>query len=209
MGGRGAWSSSGGTYRPNPGGGGGGGGGGDADNTIGPRIPQTLSEALGERGKPMSPSRASAGTNPHYNAGYDAYSSNCQRCVLTYEARRRGYDVTALPTYSGDMLPYGGDYLKALSHPQTVDIGKSTRKLASQMKDFGEGSRAIVQVRKGRNGHVFIAENSRGKIVYIDPQTNKRYSSLSLSGISNARLTRIDNQQFTDYAKNAFTRQRV
>lgn len=157
----------------------------------------------------MSPAKASKGTNPHYSAEYDAYSSNCQRCVLTYEARRRGYDVTALPTYSGDLLPSGGDYLRALSNPEVVDVGKSTRRIEAQMAQYGSGSRAIVRVARGSNGHVFIAENQGGKVIYVDPQTNKRYSGLSLKKVSTAALVRIDNQQFTDYAKNAFTRQRV
>lgn len=205
MGGRGTWSASGGTFTPIP------GGSGDIkpETVIGPRVPQTLSEALGNQGSPMSPAEASKGTNPHYSQDYEAYSSNCQRCVLTYEARRRGYDVTALPTYSGDLLPYGRDYMKGLSNPKTIDLGKSKRKLESEMKSFGNGSRAIVHVSKGRNGHVFIAEQRNGKTVYIDPQTNSRYSNLSLSRVSSAQLTRIDNQQFTDYAKNAFTRQKV
>lgn len=206
MGGRGAWSSSGGEYEPNPAG---GGSGGEPENTIGPRIPATLKEALGEKGEPMSMMQASAGTNPHFNSSFEAYSSNCQRCVLTYEARRRGYDVTALPTYSGDMLPYGRDYLKGLSNPKTIEVGKSTRKITQEMKSYGDGSRAIIHVSKGRNGHVFIAENKGGKIHYIDPQTNERYTGLSLSKVTRAAVTRIDNQQFTEYAKNAFTRQKV
>lgn len=208
MGGRGTWSnSSGETYDVNPASG--GSGNGDADPVLGPRIPNTLAEALGPKGSPMSPQEASKGTNPHHNDAYEAYSSNCQRCVLTYEARRRGYDVTALPTYSGDLLPYGGDYLKALSNPVTVDVGKSVAKINSEMKQYGNGSRAIVRVWRGTNGHVFIVENRGGKISYIDPQTNEQYSKLSLSRVSGASITRLDNQQFTDYAKNAFTRQRV
>ena len=206
MGGRGSWSQSGGTYAPTPGG---GGGGGDPENVIGPRIPETLSEALGEPGPMMSMAKASEGANPHYSRSYDAYSSNCQRAVLTYEARRRGYDVTALPTYSGDMLPYNRDYLKALSNPKVVSVGTSVRKLESEMKRYGSGARAIVGISKGHNGHVFIAENSRGKIRYIDPQTNERYTGLSLRNASHATVTRIDNQSFTEYAKNAFTRQKV
>lgn len=123
MGGRGAWSQTAETYTPNPVGG--TGGGEDDDKVIGPRIPKTLSEALGEQGAPMSMAQASVGTNPHYNPSFDAYSSNCQRCVLTYEARRRGYDVTALPTYKGDLLPNNGDFLKGLSNPKIVGVGKS------------------------------------------------------------------------------------
>lgn len=207
MGGRGSWSSSGGTYEVNPGAS--GGGNGSPENVLGPRIPSSLSEALGAKGSPMSPMEASKGTNPHYDNGYDAYSSNCQRCVLTYEARRRGYDVTALPTYHGDMLPYSGDYLKSLSNPHTVGVGKSVKKIESEMRSYGSGSRAIIHVMRGNNGHVFMAENINGKISYIDPQTNKRYSNLNLSKVSYAGVTRTDNQQFTDYARNAFTRQKV
>lgn len=208
MGGRGSWSESSETYTPNPGGG--NGGGGEPENTLGPRIPETLAEALGERGRPMGMARASEGTNPHYDGSYDAYSSNCQRCVLAYEARRRGYDVTALPTYYGDLLPSGRDYLKALSNPEVVHVGKSVRRIEAQLKQYGPGSRSIIAVSKASGkGHVFIAENVGGKITYIDPQTNSRYSKLSLASVSSADVIRIDNQDFTEYARNAFTRQKV
>ena len=205
MGGRGSWSSSGETFMPSPG----GVGESDAETVIGPRVPSTLGEALGDRGAPMSMAQASKGTNPHYSANYSAYSSNCQRCVLTYEARRRGYDVTALPTYSGDLLPYSRDYMRALSNPKTVEVGKSVRRVESEMRGFGDGARAIIGVRRGNNGHVFIAENIGGRISYVDPQTNSRYTGLNLSHVSGASVTRIDNQGFTEYARNAFTRQKV
>ena len=206
MGGRGSWSASGGTYSPNPSN---GPRGDEQETVIGPRIPQTLAEALGSRGKAMSPAKASAGTNPHYSPDYGAYSANCQRCVLAYEARRRGYDVTALPTYSGDLMPWGSDYLKALSNPKPVNVGKSKKSLKSQMNAYGNGARAIVRVGKGSNGHAFIAENQNGKILYIDPQTNRRYSDINLSHVSRVQVVRIDDQQFTEYARNAFTRQKV
>lgn len=196
------------TYEVNPG----GSSGGIDDyywQGIGPTIPSTLKEALGEKGKPMSMAAASAGTNPHYSPFYDAYSSNCQRAVLAYEARRRGYDVTALPTYNGDMLTYGRDYMKALSNPNTVNTGKSVRKIEAQMKSYGDKSRAIITVSRSGNGHSFIAENHNGKISYIDPQTNEKYSGLSLSHVTDSSVMRVDNQKFTEYAKNAFTRQKV
>lgn len=206
MGGRGSWSSSGGTFEPRPMG---GNSNAEPEKVLGPRVPESLSEALGDKGKPMGMSRASAGTNPHYSPEFEAYKANCQRCVLAYEARRRGYDVTALPTYSGDLLPYSRDYLKALSNPKTVDTGKSVRKIQSQMKQYGSGSRAIIRVANGHDGHVFIAENIGGKISYVDPQTNERFSKLSLKYVSVSSVTRIDNQQFTEYARHAFTRQKV
>ena len=205
MGGRGSWSESSETYTPIPG----SGGKQDDESLLAPRVPATLAEALGQKGKPMSEAKASVGTNPHYDPNYNAYSSNCQRCVLTYEARRRGYDVTALPTYSTDLLPRNGDYLRALSNPKVVDVNKSVKKLNKEMQSYGDGARAIVRVAKNGEGHVFIAENKRGKIEFIDPQINGRYNKLSLSKVSRAQVVRIDNQQFTEYARNAFTRQKV
>lgn len=204
MGGRGSWSSSSEVFDVNPAS---GGGKVIPETVIGPRIPGSLAEALGEKGRPMGMARASEGTNPHNNKEFAAYDSNCQRCVLTYEARRRGYDVTALPTYSGDTMP--SDYLQCLSSPSPITTGKSVKKVEQTMKDFGAGSRAIVAAAKGRGGHVFIAENVGGKITYIDPQTNKRYSKLRFSHVTASQVIRIDNQQFTEYARNAFTTQRV
>ena len=43
-------------------------------------------------------------TNPNYNGDYKEFSENCQRVVVAYEARRRGYDVQAQPTFKGDEL---------------------------------------------------------------------------------------------------------
>lgn len=205
MGGRGSWSASAETYNVVPG----GGGKGDDWWGIGPAVPSTLEDALGAKGKPMSQAAASAGTNPHYNGSYEAYSSNCQRAVLAYEARRRGYDVTALPTYNGDMLPYGSDYMRALSNPKIVSTGKSVKKIEAQMRSYGNGSRAIIVVAKGNKGHAFIAEYHSGKVSYIDPQTNKKYNKISLKNVSSSTVTRVDDQKFTEYAKNAFTRQKV
>ena len=47
-------------------------------------------------------------TNPLYNTGDACYRNNCQRCVVAYEARRRGYDVHAKPYLFqlADSLPY-------------------------------------------------------------------------------------------------------
>ena len=51
------------------------------------------------RGDPMSEERANKGNaNPNFYVGNgDEYRRNCQTCVVAYELRRRGYDVSALP----------------------------------------------------------------------------------------------------------------
>lgn len=41
--------------------------------------------------------------NPNFNKG-GGYRTNCQSCVVTYEMRRRGYNVQTLPNNDGSML---------------------------------------------------------------------------------------------------------
>lgn len=47
-------------------------------------------------------------TNPGFSTHTYEYMENCQRCVVAYEARRRGYNVVAKPRIlsSTDPLPY-------------------------------------------------------------------------------------------------------
>ncbi len=126
-------------------------------------------------------------TNPNFKQGNE-YQINCQRSVTTYEARRRGIDVEALPNYGGDgfgvmmrpdgeLNPYG--WTSAYKNPKAVYCGAKDgpgtgQKVTSQLEDWGDGARAIVRVQwqGGRTGHVFIAENVNGEIRFIDPQTN-------------------------------------
>ena len=72
---------------------------GNVGNQIG-----TLKDALGTRGNPKSMASAMLDSNPNYNGDYKEFSQNCQRVVVAYEARRRGYDVEAQPTFKGDNL---------------------------------------------------------------------------------------------------------
>ncbi len=56
------------------------------------------------RGKPMSFREAdNFKVNPKYGTA-PGYAINCQSCVVTFEARLRGYDVYTLPNTSGSML---------------------------------------------------------------------------------------------------------
>lgn len=64
--------------------------------------PPTLKEALGKKGRAKSINNAYKNANPGYDPRKifgDEYSINCQRCVVAYEARRRGYDVVAQPNF--------------------------------------------------------------------------------------------------------------
>ena len=196
---------------------------------LGPMVPQTLKDALGAKGSPIPIADAIVKTNPHFNRSFREYSENCQRCVVAYEMRRRGYDVTALPTYAGDTLPrvahvssdgkiYGrwkGAFRDA--KPVNVGVPGNNKKAESgvigniekQMKSFGPGSRGVVQIfYRGGGGHVFNVENSGGRIVYAEAQSGmvKNISkTMNHVDTGTVNLVRTDNLHISERAKNFVT----
>ena len=121
--------------------------------------------------------------NPYYATHTLAYTENCQRCVVAYEVRRRGYFTLAKPYLGGraDLLPYmdAQQGWPAVFQGQTAaNCGALTQKQAQenverQMHLFGNHSRAIVKVNwlHRIRGHLFVAENIDDAIYFVDPQT--------------------------------------
>lgn len=134
-------------------------------------------------------------TNPNYSPNTE-WSVNCQRCVPTYEMRRRGYDVTAYPKSDPN------DYL--CRHPFEVweapDVvhtsGTGQQTIVDKMTEWGDGSRAqVVVVWRGvPSGHTFIAENDHGVVRFIDPQTGDEDVSRYFNRVENnhTMFCRID-----------------
>ena len=201
-------------------------GGGNANkepfsNTgVGMRELPTLKSALGTKSAAKSMDDATMNSNPYYDGRYREFSENCQRAVIAYEARRRGYDVTAQPTFEGDILPTtahigpngerNARWMGAFQGARPINVGKSTAKatqkaVEDQMKQYGNGSRAILQVAwKGTGGHVINVENRNGRIYYNDAQVHGRYNGSALfnaikTGATN--LVRVDNLKFSERAK--------
>ena len=60
-----------------------GGGKGNAENfqkdALGTKVPATLNEALGSKGKSITVSSSYEKANPYFSREYDEYSANCQR----------------------------------------------------------------------------------------------------------------------------------
>ena len=156
-------------------------------------------------------------TNPNYQDSkkrHDkAYTHNCQRCVNAYEARRRGYDVTAAARKaSGDTLPYmnhdrgwanvyknGKAYLIPCHSNSAAGVLK---KVTEQVTGWGDGARGIVRVqwRGGSGGHVFITENQGGTVRFMDPQTGDMDVSqyFKLAKVNQTYVLRTDNKEFSD-----------
>lgn len=201
-----------------------------ADNTpwsggLGFQQHDTLREALGTRGEPKSMGDAMIGSNPNYSGDYREFSHNCQRVVVAYEARRRGYDVSAQPTYNGDTLnqiAYNDDkagvsrgrWMGAFQNAKPQNVSAKTESgvmnnIDSQMKNYGDGSRGVVQIfYKNGGGHVFNVERKNGKTQYIEAQTGKvKNFKKTLENVKTDRvaLVRTDNLKFSDRAKQFVT----
>lgn len=185
--------------------------------------PKSLKEALGKKGKSKTIGDAVMGANPYYDPTYTyaEFTENCNRCVVAYEARRRGYDVVAQPTYQGDtfgqrvIAPNGtinarwqgsfqGAKTQMIKGNTTADIVKN---IDNTMKEYGNGSRGIIGVTwKAGGGHVFNVERANGKTYYVDAQVGKRYTPMQIMSEvvpGSVRLVRTDNLKFSDRAKNA------
>lgn len=154
--------------------------------------------------------------NPHYATRAPAYTENCQRCVVAYEVRRRGYFALAKPYLGGkaDLLPFmdAQQGWPAVFQGQTAaNCGALTQKQAQenvehQMHLFGNHSRAIVKVSwlHRIKGHLFMAENIDDAIYFVDPQTGdddvSRYfqhiepNRVVIMRTDCARLTRLAQQ---------------
>ena len=185
----------------------------------------TLKEALGERGAPKTMGDAMIETNPYYNGDYHEYSENCQRVVVAYEARRRGYDVTAQPTYPGDTLNQvayvdnasgisRGRWMGAFQNAKPVNVSATNsdaviNNIETKMAGYGNGSRGVVQLfYKGGGGHVFNVEQKNGKTHFVEAQTGviKNLSYLkTVMRPERVALVRTDNLKFSDRAKNFVT----
>lgn len=195
-------------------GGGGSSGSGRLDQQ--PGLSKTLEEALGAKGRPMSTDKAVLGANPFHSLGRE-YQENCQRCVIATEARFRGYNVVALPTFDGDKMPFGDNYANNFKNAKVNNIGRTTANetkniIEKQMKEYGDGSRAIIAVQwKGRNasGHVMNVVQRNGKTHVYDGQTGKQYKLsdvLNVSRTKNTQLVRVDNLEFSNQAREAVRR---
>ncbi len=111
--------------------------------------------------------------NPNYALGRE-WRVNCQRCVPTYEMRKRGYDVTTLPKpREAGITDLACSPFSVWKNPDVISCrGNGMEDIEKKMQEWGDGTRAqVVVVWKNTNvGHTFVAERVNGKTVYIDPQ---------------------------------------
>lgn len=169
---------------------------------------------------PDSIAEALSATNPRYGTGW-RWSNNCQRCVVAYEMRRRGFDVEALPFLGSEdkaQYTFGSKGWPRFFGKKPTDlvalIGTSERyqveSIDRLMSQYGDGSRAVIWVswKKADDAnrreedddsdvtlrHVFIAERVNGRTLFVDPQTGSDdcRSYFAEVDLSESYLLRID-----------------
>ena len=139
--------------------------------------------------------------NPNFGTGSE-WEVNCQRCVPAYEARLRGYDVTAKPA---DSNRNGYRMWKdGLADRERCRGGRSFKAdFERRTAHDPEGARYLLRIR-WRGGdpddaHFFMARKTSGGMVYEDPQNPLRHASRFFdraARVGNYCL-RIDNREFT------------
>ncbi len=122
-------------------------------------------------------------TNPNYSLGTTEYKENCQRCVQTYELRRRGYNVIAKArdiSRTDDPICWGVECFAQPKPGQSFKDAafdmftwnKNQTDVRRELKAAPDNSTYVIYCAWNSGGaHVFIATKKRGKVRYIDPQS--------------------------------------
>lgn len=151
-----------------------------------------------------------AKTNPAFKSKHPAYRKNCQRCVATYEMRRRGYDVIAkgavvneegsLSTedplyYKWDRIFSGTRFFRCKGEDGGMED------IITKMGTWGDGAVAEIYIKRSEaEAHVFIAERVNGTVRFVDPQTGSTDCSYDFTNAINGAtmIARIDNLEPTE-----------
>lgn len=142
-----------------------------------------------------------AATNPNFSHG-PVWQVNCQRVVVAYELRRRGYDVTALPNRKalGDKQYTVTD----LEEVWTTPTGSTRRMsrmpspdvLKAKVASWPPGSRGwIVAEWRAGGAHVWTVEKlADGTVHYIDAQPGMDNAERHFDRVKpgTLRLLRVD-----------------
>jgi len=151
------------------------------------------------------------------------YTSNCQRCIIAYEMRRRGYDVEANKYLSNSDRIYNQtlamekaflDFDSSL-HQKRYDKrpnGENYPSRKALIKDMekdmlaeGEGARFVLawDWKNCSSGHTVNAEVVNGEIKVFDSQINKTYTIQDLIDrkalkATTLECTRVDNKTLSN-----------
>ena len=166
--------------------------------------------------KEMSQKEDLKRVNPEVNDFNTNSKSNCMLCTMTYEMRRRGYDVTAEKASTG-YLPgdvkrwfpkvkiqsFMSDDVKTdRSRSIKASLGFNTKyakEVISELEKQPDGARGNLMITWGNGGgHSMIYEIQNGKVVIRDGQVNRTYPNAAsiLANCTDITAMRLDNVNF-------------
>lgn len=119
--------------------------------------------------------------NPRYKNGtVEGTTSNCTLCAFTYDMRRRGYDVAALASETGN---YPDQIIKDLYKDAKEDKFKAknfTDLFKQAAEKYPEGARGEIHLCAPFFAHSMAWEIKDHQLVVIDPQRNEKHSAQQL-----------------------------
>lgn len=157
----------------------------------------------------LSPEEDIKRVNPQFNDLDAGTKNNCVLCSVTYELRKRGYDVQANRADEGygmsDLSRWYKDVTVTPLHNSLNDEGKviDSHRIEEdfeyRVKQQGEGASGILWVEWNKNGsaHAMHYEYRDGKIYINDPQTGTIYDNPHkvLKMTSGASIIRLDDKE--------------
>ena len=144
--------------------------------------------------------------NPNYNKG-GGYQTNCQSCVVTYEMRRRGYNVQTLPNNEGSMLQVLSrdtslawvDRETGLP-PKYITPAQPTAKktFTFLQNELKSNNRYTIEFtwRGGTKGHIVHIDKVADELRIYDPQTGQIRRGEQI--VQYLKLTKISSIQLLD-----------
>ena len=134
------------------------------------------------------------------------YEYNCQRCVVAYEMRRRGFDVTAQNTPSNLLSDTIGlyDFKNVFKNSKWIECnGNGYEEICHYLDNADIGTRIHISYKSKKSFHLFIAEKTENGIIFADPQTGdsevSNYFNRGISG--NTEFARVDNLDVSELVK--------
>ena len=141
--------------------------------------------------------------NPTFDENIPYTSTNCVLCSVSYDLRRRGYDVTAKMCRMGSLV----DKTLESAYGQKVELknvsdvkGGWDSVLDAKKSDLPDGARGVISVRSpfSNMGHCMSFEVENGRIRVIDAQSgdtdvNLKDKKWSVLSPSMTRIARLDN----------------
>ncbi len=168
-----------------------------------PKTFSSIEDVLGKK-KTQPYSIEDAAKNANADYGKNGYDINCQRCIQTYELRRRGYDVTAKEKDGIlDPISFGHECFQSSDGEYVAfEMNKTKRAVQRELQNAPNNSRfgIYLQWKSGNGSHVFIAEKTDDGVRYIDPQNgNTDVSDYMKKGkYFHFGLFRFDDKEITD-----------